>query len=340
MNCRKARRLLNSHDAIIDMELINHIKSCPSCARLASAERMLESALHSEKNAQPDPETPMQIIRAKVETLSRQRTIEEKTIMSRFRSEFSRRPRLIAGFGLALVAFLFVTLVPFPYTKTVGYKVAFENVGAINNKAVNQLVATLNAMGYADIGIVVTDAGFNLLRLPTREAAREVAIAFQKVTGTDAEPDISRMTEKVSGSLYAQVVEKQRTIEIESEGKSDAEIESEIVQKLTEAGYQSNVSVTTDANGQREIKIMMDKQDSNAVEQENIILKCGDTDKVGIGLPMKVDVDTEGKTDNEICAEVKAKLAEQGITDAQVTVSTDPDGKRKIEVKVEKEEQR
>jgi hypothetical protein len=322
----------------MDIELIKHLNSCPSCARLASAERILASALRQEREAAPDPETPFNLFRSKVEALSQQRIIKEKSIMSRIKSELNRRPKLVAGFGLAVFVLLFVALVPFPYTKTVGYMATFNNIDNINKDGLQAFASALDIMGYGDAKLTINDNIITIANLPTREAAREAAAAFQRLTRIESDPAIIKMTEQRSGSIFAQAIEHQRTIEIDAVGKTDAEIEAEIARKLSEAGYQSDVTVTTTADGQREIKIKMDKQDSDAVEQENIVIKCGDTNNIGFGLPIKVDVDDEGKTDDEVCAEVKAKLAEQGVTDAQVTVSRDADGKRKVEVKVKREE--
>ena len=350
MNCRKARLLLNNKNVVMDMELIKHLKICPSCAREAHASEILESALRHERKAQPSPETPFNILRAKVDVLSTQRTNQEKSIMSGIKNQFARRPRLVAGFGLALIAFLFVTLFPFSYTRTIGYTVSFSNVGDIANQISEPLVKVLNSMGYNDINIVLTAAQrsaeaeeFKITGLPTRESAREASQAFQKLAGISAEPLINKVTEKTSGSLYAQALDKQRTIEIDAAGKSDPEIEAELTQKLTEAGYQGNVSVTTSPSGERQVVVSMSKEAGDTSEQEQLMINCkdsGDSGKIGIGLPIPLKIETEGKTDDQIIQEVKAKLAEQGITDAEITVSPGPDGKKMIEVKVQKEERR
>lgn len=343
MNCRKARLLLNNKDAIINMELIKHLKNCPSCAREVHASEILESALRHERGAQPAPETPFNILRAKVDALSTRRTIKEKTIMSRIKNQLARRPRLVAGFGLALVAFLFVTLFPFSYTRTVGYTVSFNNIGSLATQTSEPLAKVLSSMGYKDVNIMITDEEFKITGLPTRDAAREASLAFQKLAGISAEPLINKVTEKASGSLYAQALEKQRTIEIDAAGKSDSEIQAELTQKLSEAGYQANVSVTTDPSGERKVLIDMSKEAGDTTEKENMIINCkdgGDSGKVSVGLPIPLKVETEGKTDDQIIQEMKAKLAEQGITDAEVTVSPGPDGKKRVEVKVQKEEHR
>ncbi len=263
--------------------------------------------------------------------------------MSRITSQFNRRPRLLAGFGLALVAFLFVTLFPFSYTRTIGYTVAFNNIGEVSNQASEGLVKVLSSMGYNDINIMMTGAEFKIIGLPTREAAREAGLAFQKLAGVDVEPVINMVTEKASGSLYAQAVDKQRTIEIDAAGKSDSEIQAELTQKLSEAGYQANVSVTTEPGGERKVMVDMSKDAGDTSEREEVTLICkdgSDSAKLGIGLPIPLKLETEGKTDEQIIQEVRAKLAQQGINNADVTVSAGPDGKKRVEVKVQKEEQR
>lgn len=344
MNCRKVRRLLNDKNSINNLDLIRHLKACPSCAREASASELLASALHQELKAQPSPETPLNIVRAKVEAMSKQKLSRENTIMSHLILGFNRRPRLLAGFGLALMVFLFVTLVPFPYTRTVGYAVSFEKIGNIGGFAPEQLSNVLGAMGYNDIKVTLNGGDFKIAGLPTRQAAREAALAFQKLTGITAEPIISQVTQRVSGSLFAQVAEKQRKIEIDAAGMSNAEIENAIMQKLAEAGYQAKVSVTTDASGERRVSLEMSRQAGDSLQQEQITIKNlgngPDSDKIGIPLPIQVKVETEGKTDAEIIQEVKDKLAAEGITNPEVTVTVGPDGKKRVEVKVQKEEHR
>ncbi len=264
--------------------------------------------------------------------------------MSRLILGFNRRPRLFAGFGLALFVFLFATLVPFPYTRTVGYTLSFNNVVNVESQTIDQLTSLLGTMGYNDVHVMADAGYFKLSGLPTRQAAREAALAFQKLTGNNAEPIIAPNTQRVSGSLYAQVVDKQRTIEIDAAGKSDAEIQNEITLQLTNAGYQSNVTVTTDASGERNIKVDLSRQAGDTTRQEklNIITKGDGTgsDKIGIALPIELKVETEGKTDAQIIQEVKDKLAAEGITNPEVSVTVGADGKKKIEVKVQKEEKR
>ncbi len=55
MNCRKARQMLNDQSAVTDLNLIRHLKDCPSCAREARASEILESALHRERKTPPLP---------------------------------------------------------------------------------------------------------------------------------------------------------------------------------------------------------------------------------------------------------------------------------------------
>jgi hypothetical protein len=54
------------------------------------------------------------------------------------------------------------------------------------------------------------------------------------------------------------------------------------------------------------------------------------------GLIMLSGQDTENMTDEELKADVRAKLAERGITAADIAITKDADGKRRVEVKAEK----
>lgn len=343
MNCRKARHLLSEirhwRTDATNLELVRHLKSCRSCAAEASAAGLLEKVLRQSRETETENNTPFAAFRAKLETAQNAES-KENSIMATIKSKLSRRPKLALGIGIAVVLLLFVTLVPLPYTKTVGYSVIYNGLNPAAIAEASNLPEALATVGYGDVALKVTDNSTTVTNLPSRQAAREVALVISTLTGVKITPEIVEVIKEASGSLYAQALEEKRRIEINAEGKSDAEIEAAIIQKLAEAGYPgSQVTVTTSPDGQRRIDVNMNKQDSSGEKKEQLELKVvGDNNNVGIDLPIKLEINAEGKTDAEIEAEVRAKLAEQGVQNPQVIITTGADGKRQIEVKADKQE--
>lgn len=337
MNCRKARHLLSERSDATNLELVRHLKSCRSCAEVAAADGLLAKILRHARESESQNNTPFETFRAKIES-TRNTMSKESSIMATIKSQFARRPKLAVVTGMAMLLLLFVTLVPFPYSRTIGYELTYNGLNPSAMAKAENLEDALAAVGYGNLALKANDNGTTVSYLPTRQAAREVALVISTVTGVKITPEIVEVIKEASGSLYAQALEQKRKVEIDAEGKTDAEIETAIIQKLAEAGYPgSQVTVTTSPDGQRRIDVNMKKQDTSQEKQEQLELKIkDDSGKVGINLPMELEVNAEGKTDAEFEAEIRAKLAEQGISNPQVTITTGPDGKRQVEVKAEK----
>jgi hypothetical protein len=138
-------------------------------------------------------------------------------------------------------------------------------------------------------------------------------------------------------------MDRKDRIEIDTEGKTDEELMNEIKQKLEAMGIESAfVDFETLADGEKRIHIKTSLAgDSTAQENEMKLRITGDSTSFGfdVGGPApEIEIDTEGMTDEEVKAAIEAKLAEEGKGDAEVFVTTDSTGKRKVEVRVEKEE--
>ena len=110
MRCQKAKAKIELADWT-DPELIAHLKSCPSCARLASAQSILDSATESVRNQASFPASDLSVIRA---NLAARQSQKEQSVMSKISNTFAGHRGL--GFGLVSVAIilLFLTLVPLP----------------------------------------------------------------------------------------------------------------------------------------------------------------------------------------------------------------------------------
>lgn len=267
--------------------------------------------------------------------------------MSQLKSQYRARPRLIIGLGAAVVVFLFITLVPFSYTHVSGFEMTFNDVDSPKQLTAIELDQVVSSLGYPDVTASVSNDGqvtdYTFRNLPHRQAAREVAVAFAVMTDHPSEPAVKAVKETISGTIYAQVMDKITRIEVNTEGKTDEQIAAEIKDKLLAQGFlDANVVVSTDEQqGQTHISVdVTTSDDSGSESQQMLELQLEGSSDVAFDVPPQLEeIDTEGKTDAEIIAEIKARLAQRGITDPDVSITTAPDGSKQIEVQVEKEQQ-
>jgi hypothetical protein len=211
-------------------------------------------------------------------------------------------------------------------------------------------------LGYENASVSASQSAaavnYTITGLQTREAAREAAAAFASMTGTKVQPRITAVSETVSGSLYAQVRDSLIRIEVDGAGKSDAEIASEIEAKLAEHGYSNTqVQVSTTPGGERQMQIFIgdDGSDPDKQTEQRIELQLGsgdDQEKIEFEMGAGVD-DSEIKqiieanedlSDAELEALIEQKLADEGLSGADVAVQTRVDGKRDVDLKIEKRE--
>jgi hypothetical protein len=137
-----------------------------------------------------------------------------------------------------------------------------------------------------------------------------------------------------SGSLLAQISARVFEVKVSSEGKTDEQITEEIRSQLASQGMQvKSVSYTRDATtGQTTISLEGDAntpQGEAKVKIEEVRQGAGTGD--GFETKISLAAPDSNLSDAEKIAQVRQQLAEQGITDAQITIK---DGK--IEVKAEK----
>jgi hypothetical protein len=242
--------------------------------------------------------------------------------------------------GLALlVAFLIVaTLVPFTYEKTVGYDATFAGIESPLDA--QTLLKAVEALGYGNASINTNSHGdltdYTVAGLPSEDAVREVGAALYTLTGYDRAPQITPVKSKVSGTLYAQARDRLIEVQVDASGKSDAEIRAEIIAKLAEQGVTANdVSVNTDANGNRQIDLSVEGEGDANGEMEvrlGVFDANGDV-KFGSNDGMSLDLaGTENMSEAELKAHVEQQLESKGITGVDVNVSTDANGKHKVEL--------
>ncbi len=341
MDCKNLKRRLNEGDKI-DREMAEHINSCPSCARYAAPMKILDRAFLGVRDQESAP-LPFDEIRKRVETKSAKISMMEK-FMSAAKYIYRRRPRIVWGMGLAVAAFLFITLVPLSYTVTVGYNLTLEDVDSksIDN---DKVIAAFGSLGIANISISKT-AG-NSVRVEgftSQVDARRAEAAFRLLTGYTGNAEIKPIREKVSGSLYAQVRDKLK-IEIDTEGKTDAEIRAEIEQKLFEQGILNpEVMVKTGADGERHIEVFIpDTGNDSTINEQKIEMKMmgdGKFDFSPGGVEDAINIDTENMTPEEIKQAIFDEMKRRGHENVKVDVIVDENGKKDIRIWMEEEKKK
>ena len=162
MRCHEARSRLNESGRIDperDKELLQHLKQCPACARIAEASDELrrafaDAAVHDEAGGSSWTEQ-----RRRVEAsagLTRTSQPREMPFMSRLKKQLKLRPRLSLGLGAAALVLLAGTVIPIKFDQTVGFEVAVAGVDrdlALDQQRLQQFLTQLG----------VENVSFNLL---------------------------------------------------------------------------------------------------------------------------------------------------------------------------------
>jgi len=350
MRCKVAKRRMNESIDGLDRELLEHILECPSCARAAEAAGILRKVFQAARENETQLSTPLEIIRTRIESKA-QESKRKVAIMARIKRQFRARPGLVTGFGLGLIAFLFVTLVPFSYTRTVGYNLTCPKSDAQYEISTEKYEDALELLGITDVSVRSAGEYYEVGNLASRRAARQAALTYAALTDSEDKSEITEVKRKVAGSLYAQAKENYRLalknknrhqISITTEGMTDEEIKEAILKKLAENGWtDAQVRVSTEPDGNRRISVQMSTPDSSHQEMfeletsgtaEDIYMDFGTAGD-------KLDIDTEGKSDEEIRQEIIEKLKDQSIIDPEVEVITTPDGQKEIKINIRKEEE-
>ncbi|MEW5922695.1 MAG: hypothetical protein AB1746_01770 [Candidatus Zixiibacteriota bacterium] len=228
MHCSEARRLIETAKAGLDdasvRALKEHLESCSECAAFARAERMLDidfAAMTTDDNTGGlDPAA----LRREIEKTAAKRTIPEK-IMSQIKYNITERPRLAAGLTMAVLAFLFITLVPLSYTVTTGYRMTLSYAGSAGEIPPALLNAAFTAIGYDNVSTTVSSDSENteyvIDNIPTKNEADDIGAAVKELIKEKVSVDVKvePVFAEKAGALYAQVMTK-----IKSDAKEAAKL--------------------------------------------------------------------------------------------------------------------
>jgi hypothetical protein len=260
-----------------------------------------------------------------------QRRSQEGSLMKLFHSLRSH-PAMATVLGIAIVAAVLLA-VPISYTKTTGYRatleiadaagVDIEAVAAEFGKALN----TENVMVRAGIGGAKISAA-----LPARApvAVDGIASGFARALtkrGIPATAGVERLTERVTGNVYAMAANEIIEIRVNSEGLTDEEIEDEIRAQIEAAGLEACLVDVETGDGEKRIEIgiehRLDDESADGPMPVRITIDGmepppgseGATDRC-----LELRIPTAGKTPEEAEAEAREHLEAMGIdvTDIEI----------------------
>lgn len=165
------------------------------------------------------------------------------------------RPWLATAAGVAALALLLLAI-PFSYSRTTGYEVRLHVAPpASEAAALPDLADRMKEAFHVDRVTITTDRGVTLsARLPLGSRPRiqqglaTLAPAIAAL-GPSVRTEIDPVVERVSGTVYAMATQRIVNLHIDREGKSLAEIETELRDQLAAAGLPgADVKVTQDGD--------------------------------------------------------------------------------------------
>lgn len=204
----------------------------------------------------------------------KKQTTKEDSIM-KFSSLSSKRPLIIAPAALvAIAAILF--LVPVSYKQTVGWDISLAmTASALNPEQLRPIATELkSALGVDGVRMELQQSGNGSTATMSAyvdadgntdpKATVQAFAKYLNGKGIKASAESIPKVTEVSSNVWAMTMDQ--VIQIEVEGKSDEEIEQEIIARLKEAGLDDvevDVSIDGDERTRIEIKAECDDEDSD-----------------------------------------------------------------------------
>ncbi len=222
------------------------------------AEEILTRSFQTERAAETPPAGNMTFLKTRIEAQLADRT-RETSIMATIMQSIRSYPKLTAG-AVTIAAFLiFSILVPLPYSSVVGYTVSLTapSESAVNP---NAYVAAMSAVGIPNSSVNLSDDGttanYTIVGLGSESEANTAVSTYKALTGVEPSASTAPVIKRVSGTLYAQAMEKIFRVEVVTDGLTDEEIAAQIADQIAaQGGKVKNVTITTDENGQKQMQI-------------------------------------------------------------------------------------
>lgn len=152
MRCRQARERLNRYrwkpgEFRRDEELVEHLKTCPGCRGLLRAEESLREDFDLLSRSEPPDKLDFETLKEKVETVGVDSHRVKTAGIFSFSGEIVKtRRRYKIALALVTAAIVFLALVPFNFTETVGYEVSISGIDrniAMDNQEIKSLLYAL-----------------------------------------------------------------------------------------------------------------------------------------------------------------------------------------------------
>jgi hypothetical protein len=269
---------------------------------------------------------PLERVRRTVATQPHQTRGER--IMSKL-SRWKSRPRLISILGVCAVAAVLL-VIPIRYQRTVGHRIdltvsgeALEQVGIERLTGDVGLVTRARSLEVSQVAGGGTLLGIEMLATSEERAERVAAALVERLRERSftAEARVSAITETVSGSVYAMVRDRIIVIDVDTEGKTDQEVEDEIRAQLLDEGV-AEPDVKYHSDGAKTVVRVQGEHEGKSFDLVHKTL--GDerepSVRMEIGWP---DISRdEGMTDEELEQKILRQLEERGM-DGEIEIQGD-----------------
>lgn len=269
------------------------------------------------------------------------RKTEEGFLMNLFRP-LKTRPWLATAVGLAVIAAVLLA-VQVSYTRTIGYESrlllptplpAGLDVSRIAEEYQRALDAESISVNLGPSHATVT-ARVPLGPRSTVEAAAASFAAELAERNLAATAEVRPLTERVTSNVYAMAANQIVEIQVNSEGKTGEEIAEEIRTQLADAGFENPMVDVAVGEGEMRIAIGVTREQCDeglpALRVSVDGMEPPDPASCAEARCLKLQLDAEGKSCDEIEAEVQAQLEALGIDPSDVRVFVDEDGRVLVE---------
>jgi hypothetical protein len=258
------------------------------------------------------------IAATEVQVTDTQHRSRGETIMSKL-SRWKSRPRLVSILGVCAVAAVLL-VVPVRYQRTVGHRIDLTVSGAaLDQIGIERLTGDVGQVTRARALEVEPAAGGVTLGIElhatSEERAERVASALverlrERTLTADAR--VSPITETVSGNVYAMVRDRIIVIDVDTEGKTDQEVEDEIRAQLLDEGV-ADPDVKYHSDGARTEVRVQGEREGKAFDVVHKTL--GDEREPGVRMEIGwPDISREeGMTDEELEQKILRQLEERGL---------------------------
>lgn len=236
-------------------------------------------------------------------------------------SRWKSRPRLVSILGVCAVAAVLL-VIPIRYQRTVGHRIDLTVSGeALEQVGIERLTGDVGQVTRAR-ALEVSQAagggavlGIEMLATSEERAERVAAalVARLRERTFTAEARVSPITETVSGNVYAMVRDRIIVIDVDTEGKTDQEVEDEIRAQLLDEGV-SDPDVKYHSDGAKTVVRVQGEHEGKSFDLVRKTL--GDEREPGVRMEIGwPDIARdEGMTDEELEQKILRQLEERGLS--------------------------